>query len=94
MILGTIIVILLIVVFIFTFVIPIAFAKAAVGRTEGFQVSMSNYLTERQRMDSTGKQLYNELGVSLDPTFPSFPVTGVQYDPKLSVQQYLSLIHI
>ena len=88
MILGTIIVILLIVVFIFTFVIPIASAKAAVGRTEGFQVSMSNYLTERQRMDSTGKQLYNELGVSLDPTLPSFPVTGVQYDPKLSVQQY------
>jgi len=83
---GTIIVILLVLVFIWIFVIPVAKSQA-VG-SEGFQVNMSTYLTERTMMQGAGAQLYNQLGAALDPTLPSFAVTSVGYDPSMTVQQY------
>jgi hypothetical protein len=87
---GTIVIVLLVLVFIFTFVIPIAKNKVD---AEAFQANMGNYNSERARMRDTGNQLYNELGVSLDPLLPTFALLNETIDPTLPVQQYARAIN-
>ena len=87
---GTIVIVLLVLVFIFTFVIPIAKSKVD---AEAFQSNMGSYKAERGRMRDTGNQLYNELGVSLDPLLPTFALMNLSIDTKLPVQQYAQAIN-
>jgi len=87
---GTIVIVLLVLVFIFTFVIPIAKSKVD---AEAFQANMGDYKSERNMMRTAGNQLYNQLGVSLDPLLPTFALENISIDTNLPVQQYAQAIN-
>jgi hypothetical protein len=97
---STIVIILVVAVFLYTFVIPIAKEHAT---KEGFQystepsvnASMANYVGERNRMKQYGNQMYNNLGSSLDPILPTFPMAtpagNKLNNPNISDAEYISL---
>ena len=93
---GTIIILVLLVVFIATFIVPLLKRRyeegfANRGSGGGYKSYMADYLDQRKNMITSGKNLYNNLGASLNPILPTFAVAPANIDnnPDLTVSQYL-----